>query len=276
VKERACQAGPELNLFGILTEPDPADLRRDLPFVLILNAGLLHHVGPHRMSVDLARRLAKGGVRSLRFDLGGRGESDVSSVAGSDEDRVLLDVSAAMDYVEQRFEVRHFILFGLCAGADNAHATAVRDSRVIGAIFLDGHGYRTAASYVWHYLPRLWRVRPWLNFLRRKLGPSKKDLSEFGFHGQRKPFGPRSEVEREIQGLVDRGAHLLYFYTGGVAYYYNYAGQFHAMFRGLVPRGQVQVEYFPNADHTYIFAEDRERLLARVVDWTRSRAWNAV
>jgi hypothetical protein len=33
------------------------------------------------------------------------------------------------------------------------------------------------------------------------------------------------------------------------------------------------VEYYPNADHTYTFAEDRERMFAAVVEWYRSRPW---
>jgi dienelactone hydrolase len=275
VREHPFQFGPELNLIGILTEPDTAAERRGLPIVLFLNAGLLHHVGPHRMSVELARRLAGRGIRSLRFDLGGRGDSETTRVTGSDEAQVLADVTEAMDFLERKYNVRRFVLFGLCAGADNAHATAVRDPRVVGAILLDGHGYWTRRSYIGHYLPRVFRPSAWLNYLRRSLGPPKQEIAEFGVHGQRRPFGPRWEVEQEIQALVDRGAQLLYFYTGGVSYYYNYAGQFRDMFSALRARGKIEVEHYPNADHTYTFAEDRERLLARVVDWCSSRTWTA-
>ncbi|MGA2550911.1 MAG: alpha/beta hydrolase [Burkholderiaceae bacterium] len=275
MRERALQAGPDLNLFGILTEPAHALARADDPLVLILNAGLLHHVGPHRMSVELARGLAAHGLASFRLDIGGRGESETASESRSDEERVLEDIKQVMDYLEHKLRRSRFVLFGLCAGADNAHAVAVRDPRVVGAILLDGYGYRTLSSYLWHYLPRIWRVSPWMRYARRKLGPPPAVLVDFGIHGERRPFAPRMEVEGEIQKLVDRGAELLYVYTGGVEYYYNYANQFRDMFKGLNGRGRIAVEHYPAADHTYTFSEDRERLLSRVVEWCSSRSWHA-
>jgi hypothetical protein len=47
------------------------------------------------------------------------------------------------------------------------------------------------------------------------------------------------------------------------------------MFKGLDPRGKIEVEYYPHADYHYTFTEDRERMFARVVEWYRSRTWNA-
>ena len=275
MKERAIEFGLGLNLIGILAEPMPADARPELPAVLMLNAGFAHRVGPHRMSVELARRLAARGFRSLRFDIGGRGDSESMRETESDESQVLADIKDAMDYLESNHDIRRFVLVGLCAGADNAHAAAVRDARVVGAVLLDGYGYWTLRSYVMHYLPRLGRPRAWLNYLLRVLSPSRKAAEEFRLHWRRKPFGPRLEVQREIQALVDRNTQLLYIYTGGVYDYYNYSGQFGDMFDGLDARGKIEVEYYANADHTYVFAEDRERMLSRVVEWCCSRAWNA-
>ena len=276
MKEKACQFGPDLNLFGILCEPGVSAGPTDRPFVLMLNAGLVHHVGPHRMSVDLARQLAALGVSSLRFDLGGRGDSQTSRTADSDEQRVQNDISDALNFLERKLGARRFVLFGLCAGADNAHAAALRDARIVGAIFLDGHAYWTWRSYVEHYLPRLGRPRAWLNYARRVLAPGPPVAGEFGVHGQRRPFGARRTVEGELQTLVDRGARLLFVYTGGVSYYYNYASQFADMFGGLNTRGQIEVEHYPKADHTYTFAEDRERLFKRLLQWFAAQEWHGV
>jgi pimeloyl-ACP methyl ester carboxylesterase len=275
--ERACQFGPEHNLVGILTEPNGSGARPDSPAVLMLNAGLLHRVGPQRMSVELARRLAENGIRSLRFDMGGYGDSDVSTDANSDEIRVFAEIKRAMDFLESEHNIHRFVLFGSCSGADNSHEVALLDPRVAGAIMLDGYGYWTARSYINHYLPRFFRPKVWINLVRRGLSSAKKANGGQGALRQqlRRPFGPRLQVKREIQTLVDRGTQMLYFYTGGVEDYYNYAGQFFDMFKGLVPRGKVEVEYYENADHTYTFAEDRERMYARVVDWCSSRTWNS-
>jgi dienelactone hydrolase len=274
MRERVCEFGPQLNLAGLVTEPTARE-HPELPAVVMLNAGLLHRVGPHRMSVTLARKLAANGVTSLRFDLGGRGDSESCRHAESDESQVQADIIDALDYMETKHGIDNFVLLGLCAGADNAHAVALRDPRVVGAVFLDGHGYWTRRSYVEYYLPRLARPSSWMSFARRNLAAQKQELDNVGGHGRRKPFGTRHEVEREIQSLVDRNAQLLYIYTGGVTSYYNYARQFFDMFPKLKPRDRIQVEYYPNADHTYTFAEDRERMLERVIAWYGSRDWSS-
>lgn len=275
MKQRPCQFGPEHNLIGILTEPDAKDLRPDAPAMLMLNAGLLHRVGPQRMAVDLAQRLAGCGVRSLRFDMGGYGDSEVAAGAQSDESRTFTDIKSAMDFLEIECDIHSFVLFGSCSGADNSFSVALRDPRVAGAVLLDGHGYWTWRSYANYYLARILRPKTWVNFIQRKLSPVDLIAEGRGEHESqmRRPFGDKLEVRHEIQTLVDRGTELLYCYTGGVSQYYNYAGQFYDMFRGLAPRGKIKVEYYPNADHTYTFAEDRERMFAAVVEWYRSRPW---
>jgi dienelactone hydrolase len=273
MNEQICEFGPGLNLVGILTEPESPATHADAPCVVMLNAGLLHRVGPHRMSVELGRRLARCGISSFRFDIGGRGDSESAKTADSDEAQINADITSALDFLEARYQLRKFVPLGLCTGSDNAHATALRDPRVVGIVHLDGHGYKTWRSNVEHYLPRLSRPQAWVNFARRNLSASEQLIDEAGVLDERKPFGPKPDVEREIQSLVDRGTQLLYIYTGGVAKYYNYAGQFFDMFEGLNPRGLIEVEHYPNADHTYTFAEDRERMFDRVIDWCCSRDW---
>lgn len=276
MKERVCQFGPERNLIGILTEPSPENLRPDFPVVIMLNAGLLHRIGPHGMCVRLGRRLAEYGVRSLRFDMGGYGDSEASKDVKSDEERVLADIQSAMDYLEAKQVARSFVLVGLCSGADNTFAVAPREPRVAGAVMLDGHGFWTPRSYMVHYLPRALRLQTWLGYARRSLSPRRQKFEEGALLRQqqlRRPFGEKAEVERTLQALVDRGMEMLYIYTGGVESYYNYAGQFFDMFKGLNPRGRIEEAYFPNADHTYTFAEDRERMFARVIEWYLSRPW---
>jgi len=278
MKERACQFGPQHGLVGILTEPIGNELRPNHPAMLVLNVGLLHRVGPNRMSVELAHRLAESGILCLRFDMGGYGDSEVSTEAKSDDARIFTDIKSAMDFLELEHGVHRFVLFGSCSGADNSHAVALRDPRVAGAVLLDGYGYWTLRSYITYYLPRVFRPRVWIHLARRKLFPATQANGERPTLKQqlRRPFAPRLQSEREVQSLVDRGTQMLYFYTGGIENYYNYAAQFFDMFKGLDPRGKIEVEYYPNADHTYTFAEDRQPMIARVVEWYRSRAWNTV
>lgn len=71
VTEQTVRIGPA-GLFGIVTDPDDP---RVSTTVLMLNSGNNSHVGPSRLWVDLARRWASMGVRCVRFDESGLGDS---------------------------------------------------------------------------------------------------------------------------------------------------------------------------------------------------------
>ncbi len=276
MKERVCQFGPEGNLVGILCEPAESALSLDLPVLIMLNAGLIHRVGPHRMSVELARKLAELGVRSLRFDKGDHGDSTESAGGQSEDDRAFSDVKSAIDFLEQKELGKSFVLFGLCSGADDSFAVALRDSRVVGTVQLDGHAYWTFWSHIVYYLPRIFRPRSLFDFFRRSLFKSLRSSGVDSPTAQwslRRPFGEQQEVEHGIQSLVDRGTEMLYFYTGAVEYCYNYAGQYFEMFKDLDSKGRIKVVYYPNVDHTYSFAEDRWRMFAALAEWYVSRPW---
>jgi alpha-beta hydrolase superfamily lysophospholipase len=118
IVERITSVG-ETGLFGIVTEP--AD-RPTGPMVILLNAGIINHVGPSRLWVEFARRWAAGGVRVLRFDLSGLGDSPVR--AGQPRDEIyppvafddLAEVVAAM----APDRPQDVILTGLCSGGYHA------------------------------------------------------------------------------------------------------------------------------------------------------------
>src|SRR5205085_10315692 len=69
--ERFVRLGP-VGLFGVVTEVDPDP---DKPVVVLLNNSIDHHVGPNRMWVDLARRIALLGFPVARGDISGIGDS---------------------------------------------------------------------------------------------------------------------------------------------------------------------------------------------------------
>jgi len=75
MNEQVIRFEPSQTLVGIVTQPAPALANPDLPAVVLLNAGLLHRVGPNRIYVQLARKLAGFGFTVLRFDFSGMGDS---------------------------------------------------------------------------------------------------------------------------------------------------------------------------------------------------------
>ena len=118
VNESLCRFGPGGHLFGILAQPTAASAK---PAVLMLNAGSIHHVGPHRLYVRLARDLARAGHAVLRLDLEGIGDSVLRG--GGRENHpysptARQDFEAALAFLRARGLTR-FVVLGLCSGAYN-------------------------------------------------------------------------------------------------------------------------------------------------------------
>jgi len=127
IEERAVSLGP-LGLFGIMaTRHTPgegghgaiAPTARQLPTVFFSNAGVIDHVGPARLWVQLSRQWAEAGFRALRFDLSGLGDSPVRaghpglealSPDGLEDMTDVLDAVLAEDRTNA-------VLVGLCSGA---------------------------------------------------------------------------------------------------------------------------------------------------------------
>ena len=114
MKERVYRFGPQRSLVGIYTEPSPDEMIPDAPLAVILNAGIVHHIGPFRLHVDLARRLADAGFRTLRLDLSGLGDSGLRAGKMDASQRALLDVRDALDFLQQHHGVQRFVVMGLC------------------------------------------------------------------------------------------------------------------------------------------------------------------
>jgi pimeloyl-ACP methyl ester carboxylesterase len=177
MSEEALLLGPNQSNVGVFTPASGnANEQSDMALVCI-TAGLLHHVGPHRTHVLLARSLAKMGIGSLRFDLSGIGDSAIRS-----DDLPALEVPAreiedAIDELETR-GFRRFILFGFCSGAVHAARAASADPRIAGIILVNPggddrntEGSQQAAAQI--YLKKsFWDPGSWKNLFTGKVNYS--------------------------------------------------------------------------------------------------------
>jgi pimeloyl-ACP methyl ester carboxylesterase len=113
-------------LFGVLTEPEGGPVR-SLPTALFFDAGRINHVGPGRIWVEMARKLGREGFRSLRFDLGGIGDSPTRP---GRTDLVEYPSEAVTDIGEVRRSISvddetNFVLIGVCSGGYHAIESAL-------------------------------------------------------------------------------------------------------------------------------------------------------
>ncbi len=277
VEERAVVFGQYDHLVGV--ERPPADSTAPSDFaVMLLTPGMLHSAGPFRLHVDLARGLSASGLRSLRFDLSGIGESLAVGSLRDSLDRAAEEISAAIDFLERQYGVRRVALFGLCSGADDAVHAALQDRRVVGIFAVDGCGYRTRRFYLYramnHYLPKILSANKWLQLLRSALGLRRAVPESLQLGHDIREFPSRDETARQLQQLAARQVQLHFHYTGGVGDYYNYAAQFDEMLPEIKSSPLVTHSFRPESDHVALLCEHRAELVQLVTSTLRQFAAN--
>ena len=275
MKETVCSFGPSESMFGVLTTPEDSVRVEGAPIALILNAGIVHRIGPFRMHVDIARRLAEKGISTLRLDLSGLGGSAPRTGKIEMEERAQMDVSDAMDFLTKQTGVEKFVLLGLCSGAYNAHQVAVRDSRIVGSVFMDGIVFRTVGFFFRYQIGRFFRFRYWRNMIKRRflLSGSENSESDGNSLAESEFFTndmSKDSVVNDLKELLNRGCELLFLYTDG---YDDICGrsQFKEMYGMSPDNGQLQVEYYPKSKHTFRLVENRKVACERVASWFEDR-----
>ena len=278
MREKAICFGKSASLVGVLSEPARGAAKGGAPAVILLNSGILHHVGACRIHVRLARALAEAGYHALRFDHAGIGDSDVRRDSLPFEKGAVLDVQEAMDYLAASKGIKEFVLFGLCSGADMAFRTAGADARVVGVVQLDAFAYRTPGYYLHHYGPRLASLSVWKNFVRRRLAAraapavvEERDPDSVA-PSYRRRFPPQAEVAASLQALADRGVQLRHILSGGQEEHINHAGQYEASFKSVNFGGRLQVDYVGDADHLFTGLQHQQFLLDAMREWM-TRHW---
>jgi pimeloyl-ACP methyl ester carboxylesterase len=267
VLERPVRLGP-LGLSGIVAEP--ASGLAGGPTVAFLNAGLLHHVGPARLWVSLARRFAAAGIRSVRFDLSGLGDSPQRPGQArnfSYPKEAITDIADVLESIcPDRGET---VLIGLCAGAYHA---------IEGGIALGVRGV-CAINPILHFdPPEIWTdpaagptrqvlqpYSPWIKWLRRF-----ERLERFGEH--RAPpsvwwlldkLGLQPHPARALERLAEQNVDTLLVCGEVEARPFERRAKW--SMRRLRRTGGVRFEILPGSDHTLFGAAARARATTLIV-----------
>jgi pimeloyl-ACP methyl ester carboxylesterase len=263
MQEQAFRFGRARHLVGIAGLPPSTTPER--VGVIVLNAGLVHRIGPFRMHVEMTRRLNAYGYPTLRFDLSTIGDSAASGESQTRKQQICADVGDAMNLLGEQAACKRFVLIGLCSGSQSAHMVACSDPKVAGAVFLDGYAYRTLGYHLRYYLPRLLDVQRW----RRRMLARRRQAPAAGSDEPTFTVAPlpQATVRADLAGMLDRGLKLCLIYSGGISRYFNHARQFRECFGRVVSHPGVFTRFLKEADHTYILTGDRNRLLDNVERW---------
>jgi pimeloyl-ACP methyl ester carboxylesterase len=253
VTEKALRFGREAHLVGVLTVPERASTTPKTA-VIMLNAGLVNHLGPHRLHVRLARHLAELGIPSLRFDFSGVGESANATQQGTASH--VLDVGDAIARLTADSVAQDFVLFGICAGAVYGYEAALVHQRVSGLVLCDGYLYPTWKTKPLFLLKKITSKASVIAFLQRTFGFLLGRKKSAGANGPVLDYStgtiPPDIYANAVAGLERRGTWVAQVITGSYPYLYCYQNQFDERFRSYKFGKRITTDYLPGADHTFM------------------------
>ncbi|SCY30434.1 Alpha/beta hydrolase family protein [Rhizobium sp. NFACC06-2] len=268
--EQPVQFGDGGRLFGIFCGPDDREV---VSSVLLLGAAYDRHAGWGRLSVRMARTLAREGVASLRFDAANIADSPPVKNA---PDQVLYDaaqnddVAAALDFLGKRGK-GPFIAAGRCSGAYLAFNGAIADERIDAVVAVNPVVFHwrkgRSVDEALHKRPRSFgeysqRFRQGATF--KRLISGDVDVASAGLNILKatmkrlstktaRLFRRGSEEGRAVFGAFDRlkakntTVHLLYSDNDDGLEHFQY--YFDADGDGLAAYSNVSLTIIPDADH---------------------------
>jgi hypothetical protein len=281
IREDAVLFGGDARLVGVVTEPDPARSRPSRPAVILLNAGLLHRVGPNRIYVKLARALAGRGSVVLRFDFSNIGDSPPRPDGLPFEQSTIRETQAAMDFLGASRGRQRFLLIGSCAGANHALRVAQDEPRVVGLGLVDTYAWPTAAYDLYRYARRLSRPASWWNLLtgqsqlwqtlaRRVRRPAGEGPTEGVVPVRAREQPPVSTVVASLLSVVRAGVSVCLLYSGGGPAYFHYRTRLARPLKRVRASGRVRVRAFPEADHVFTPLAAQATLVTTLCEWAES------
>jgi pimeloyl-ACP methyl ester carboxylesterase len=277
--EQALLLGERQSLVTVIARPR-APINAELPVIVILNTGIVHRVGHNRMFVTLSRMLATSGRTVARFDQSGIGDSAQRTDHLPPLAAGLADIKEVLDALEKSLQVSHFILIGLCSGADQGVLYGHRDPRVVGLVIMDPTIPPTPRYYLYYILHRMRHLDNWISFLTGRSGLLKMAsahlVNRVRVREDSRPptlqnlrFSPY--LAQCYAATAARGMRILAAFTA-LSPRHGYVRQILDAFPEVSARGSLQLQYFPESDHLFSEPADRARLF-RVIDSWLSAHW---
>ena len=293
LEERTCAFGRDGHLFGIVTRRagPQAGGGRALPAAIFLNAGAVHHVGPNRLYVEAARRLAAAGHTCLRFDAESIGDS-IRRLPGRENhpypENALTDLRAAIEHLQWEHGAKRFVVIGLCSGAHNAfhagfelgdcpieHLVMINpltfywsegDSLETTDLLMDTVAYRRSMRDPGRWLKLL---RGDVNFRRlfQVVTEQVRTRTRSVWHRACERFAPSHapRLAQDLSRILADGRRLAFFVAEtDPGRDVLMAGARHTATRAQRD-GTLAIEMIPDADHTFSQLAPRRELIRRLV-----------
>lgn len=280
-------------LFGILTTPsgfDAGDERGGRPSVVMLNSGAVHHIGPNRLWVTLARYWAARGLTTLRLDLSGIGDSAARPGQPENIDysaEASRDIADALTWLRGQQDVGSCHLLGLCSGAFHALKAAAAGHPMNSALIINPLTYSWAdcarlgkelndyeiLEQSTKYRKQILTLEPWVRLVRGQLDLGTirgvvtrrlRDSWAQSLSRLRRVFGgpPENVLSAELMAAIQCQIQLRFVFTVGDPGYDLLRRQTGRAFDRLSQQGELSIDFVADANHTFTQLDSRERLIA--------------
>jgi hypothetical protein len=273
VVERPVALGPA-GLFGIVTEVPG---RSSGPTIVFLNVATEPHVGPARLWVDLAREWAARGLRSVRVDMTGLGESPARPGEPEFVIRLPVNFDDVTDIAKavSPDDPSDVVLMGLCSSAYQALDSAM-GLRPRGVVALN--------PVITFQPPEMLAGQP-VHERRRVALPRGNVIQQFSgegaLSGLRKRFPGLGWKIRTLMALGSRPTAWLKELTSSGVDLMLVCGDREArpirqgsstrVTSKLVASGNFRFEFIPGLDHGLLVSAHRERIRSMVTEHLLTR-----
>jgi|CXWL01.1.fsa_nt_gi alpha-beta hydrolase superfamily lysophospholipase len=280
-------------LFGIATsefEARQTESHAAGTGVLMLNAGSVHHIGPDRMWVQLARAWAMRGFVVLRLDISGIGDSPPRRGHAENEvysPQAINDVALALEYMRDQLGVKRCHLLGLCSGAYHAFKAAAAGHAMASVIMINPLTFSWREGAVMDrelmendvlevaskYRSTLFTTGPWLKLLRGQLDfriviqvvyRRFADMLRDELRELMRLVGIRlgGDLAAELMATVNQGTSLRFVFAATSPGHALLRRQGGRIVKRLLDRGDLSIDLVPDADHTFTHLAARARLVS--------------
>lgn len=283
--EQALVFGTHARMFGILTLPVSQPRRG--PVVVLPNVGSNHHIGPARMTVTLARTLARAGFGVLRFDVAGLGDS--APAPGMPENRLyaeasVRDAQAALAHLDAAVAPEGYALVGLCSGAYLTYHTAVVDPRVQHQVLINlvtfawdpdetieaftQRQFKASSYYLESWRdPQVWSraLRGDVNVRGVATSVIKRALARARTSARQALAGGEAPVPRTFRVLAERGTTSMIVFAAADSGIDEVERAFSRPLRRLDELPGLETRLIDDADHAFTRPAAQAQLLAMLV-----------
>jgi len=294
--EQVVQFGAGRSLVGIFTSPAvKPPLAR--PAVVLLNAGMLHRVGPNRIYVQIARALACAGFNVLRFDFSGLGDSKPRADHMPYAQSAPSEAAAAMQWLTEMQGAQHFLLMGHCAGAAFSLLVASTDARVAGAVLINMEGgdeqwteydrmKKVSRQYMRDYGGSLLDRERWAKLMSGRADYRSiarnifKDtlwyrIKGYAFQTQKSLRGRQdaghaeqeARAQQYLQPIAARNGRLLLVHSEGSTGLVRMRANFGNALVQLQHEGIMELVIIAQCDHLFMLLDRQQQLSAVITDW---------